>query len=489
MENEEEELQAPIEYQLFALSMREPGAIAFFAESLDPSMVGAIHGNQGIHEFYMALVDFHERTGLDPIDPIAFKSWLETETDVYNALGGSVVVGEFVDLILAQELSTPDAVAQIIKLRAKKRRQLDLAQQLQTVLSKKANKTDEDIESIRKITEEIRELEKDLDYDPLSSLTTASDISARAEEILDIPEFLPTPYSSLNKAMGYSNNGGFYRGAVHAVLAESGKGKSTFVKCLQNYWLDNGYSTLYINFEEARKHWEIILMSQIIKQNVYAKVRGWSPQERAEYLEEFKAKLAKWGNRLMVRHDPDTPYFEDLEQWLRDIVGHNNATPDVIVIDTIQSMLSKGGRGRPRWAEFEDMMIRLEKMAKDLDCVLIITAQQNANAMKERREVIMQSDTGGSLTIQQKSSITIFITQQRNASQDDSVEEEIMQLQIPKNRITGSTHSYDPPLVRYNDDTKSYEEYDLDTVLEYNPAEEDGEAGLILSALDGDFLT
>jgi len=35
-----------------------------------------------------------------------------------------------------------------------------------------------------------------------------------------------------------------------------------------------------------------------------------------------------------------------------------------------------------------------------------------------------------------------------------------MQLQIPKNRITGSTFSYDPPLILYNDDIKSYVEFD-----------------------------
>ena len=36
-----------------------------------------------------------------------------------------------------------------------------------------------------------------------------------------------------------------------------------------------------------------------------------------------------------------------------------------------------------------------------------------------------------------------------------------MQLQIPKNRITGSTFMYDPPLVRYNDAKKIYEDYEV----------------------------
>ena len=35
-----------------------------------------------------------------------------------------------------------------------------------------------------------------------------------------------------------------------------------------------------------------------------------------------------------------------------------------------------------------------------------------------------------------------------------------MQLQIPKNRITGSAFLYDPPLVKYVDYKKTYEDYD-----------------------------
>jgi len=88
--------------------------------------------------------------------------------------------------------------------------------------------------------------------------------------------------------------------------------------------------------------------------------------------------------------------------------------------------------------------------------------------MKEKREVVQQSDTGGSLAIQQKCAVTIFITEKRLATDDDTVDENIMQLQIPKNRITGSSFSYDPPLVRYVDFKKKYEEYDPITEESYD---------------------
>ncbi len=458
----------PLEYQIFALSLRKKGAIEYFKENLPQEIVGSIHGEKGINEFYLALLSFQDATQLDIVDPIAFKSWLETDTDIYEALGGNAGVNVMVDLLMGVELSTEESVSELIKYKANKRKQINYLQELQFILTQKGQKTEEDIAKIQTLTSEIRELENQIRYNPLDKITTSADIANRVDSLLDIPNFLPTQFKALNRAMGYTDSGGFFRGAVHAVIAASGKGKSTFVKCLCNNWLDNGYRVLYVNFEEAIGHWERILMTQIIEKNVYLESSKWSDEEKNKHLETFKAKLAKWGDRLMVRHDPDTPYFEDLEFWLRDIIGHNVNMPDIVIIDTIQSMFTRGaGKGKPRWGEFEEMMVRLEKLARDMNCALIITAQENANRMKEKREVVQQSDTGGSLAIQQKCAVTIFITEKRLATDDETEDENIMQLQIPKNRITGSAFMYDPPLVKYVDYKKTYEDYDPVTDSSY----------------------
>jgi len=403
---------------------------------------------------------YYRATQLDIVDTIAFKSWLKTETDIYDALGGPVGVDSMFSVLVNLDLSNSESVLKLIEHKANKRRQIDYLQELQMLITQKGNKSDEDVERISLLTSKIRELENQISYNPLDNVTTAKDISGRAEDLLVIPDFMSTQFKSLNRAMGYTDKGGFFKGAVHAIIAPSGKGKSTFAKCLVNHWVDSGYSILYINFEEAKAHWERVLMTQVIEKNIYAEASNWSSEEKKKYVQIFKDRLGKWGERFMVRHDPDTPYFEDLERWLRDLMGHNNKVPDVIVIDTIQSMFTRGGKGKPRWGEFEEMMVRLEKLARDMNCVLIITAQENANRMKEKRELVQQSDTGGSLSIQQKCAVTIFITDKKLISGDESEDEYVMQLQIPKNRITGSTFVYDPPLVRYNDSKKAYEEYE-----------------------------
>lgn len=459
--NETNNEKIPLEYQIFALSFKKEGAIKYFAENLPEDIVGIIHGDKGINEFYIALLGYRNATQLDIVDPIAFKSWLESDSDIHEALGGNAGVNVMLEVLNSLELSTPESVTELIKYKAKKRKQINYLQELQSILTQKGLKDESDLQRIQLLTSEIRELENQIRYDPLEKVTTGNDIISRVDSLLDIPNFLPTQFKALNRAMGYTDNGGFFRGAVHAIIAASGKGKSTFAKCLANHWLDTGYRVLYVNFEEAVGHWERILMTQIIGKNVYAEYSKWSDSDKEKYLETFKQKLSLWGDRLMVRHDPDTPYFEDLEFWLRDILGHNMDLPDVVIIDTIQSMFTRGaGKGKPRWGEFEEMMVRLEKLARDMNCVLIITAQENANRMKEKREVVQQSDTGGSLTIQQKCAVTIFLTEKRLATDDETEDENIMQLQIPKNRITGSAFLYDPPLVKYVDAKKIYEEYE-----------------------------
>ena len=476
----DEESSYPLEYQVFALSMKEAGAITYFVEHLPDEAVGLLHGETGIYELYIAFKDFHSKTSLDPVDPIAFKAWLESESDIWEALGGVAGVNLLIDSILTIDLSNVESITKILKYRANKRKQKNLFQDLQLLLNKKGHKSEEEIQRINLLTEQIRSLEGDLDYNPLDRVTTAADIASRANDLMEVPDFLPTPFKAYNKALGYTEDGGYFRGAVHAIVAMSGFGKSTFAKTLVNHWVDVGYRALYINFEEAQTHWERVLMSQILDENVYANADIWTEEQKAERIQMFTDKLSEWGDRFMVRHDPDSSYYDDLELWLKDIMGHNELMPDIVVIDTLQSMYTKGGGGA-RWQEFERIMVRLERLAKAMNAVFIVTSQQNSNANKEKRDVIEQSDVGGSLAIIQKSSVVTFITQKKLISNDDSEDDFLMQLQIPKNRITGSTFNYDPPLVRYDDNSKSYKDF----VMEFDDTPNYDASGILATDIFG----
>lgn len=451
----------PFDYQILASALRIPGAISRFDKEINPYNVGIIDNLMGIHQIYICMLDYHRKTNLDIVEPIAFAHFLETDGNLFESMGGAIGINQFVTKLQALPLSDLDSIIKVTEVRGKEKQQINKSKELISILSQKGNVSAQDTERIVKLTEEIKALEVKIGYDPLANIRTANHIADDVQNLWDIPPFLPTRFKSLNKAMGYDEDkGGFFRGGVHAMVALSGMGKSTIVKCLCNDWLDDGYTVLFINFEEAQSHWERILMTQIIEKNVYESANKLTAAQKTKYSDQFRSRLQEWGDRFMVRHDPDSLFFEDIEKWLRDILGHGARKPDIVVIDTIQSMFTKTG-GRARWGDFEQIMVGLEKLAKDMDAVFIITAQQNISAVKERREEINQSDMGGSVTITQKSTVTLFLTPLKKAEEDDTIDNTIMQIQIPKNRITGTAFSGNPPIVQYIDSIKSYVEYIL----------------------------
>lgn len=456
--NEIESSELPLEYQVFALSFKDEGAIRYFAENLPVKVVGAFDNSLGLKEFYQSLLQYHEITNASLVDPIGFRSWLETETNLYTAINELVGIDAFIDTITHLKVSNPEQVVAILKSRANKRNQMDALAELQRVLTKKENKTDEDNEKIGQLTSRIQQLQASVQYSPQDGLTTIEDIKNDLDHIFEIPEFLETPFKEYNKALGYTGNGGYVRGALHGVVAVSGFGKSTLVKNLCNHWLDMGYKVLFINYEETRSHWEKILLSQIIEKNVYAHSESWTEEELEHYKKIFIQRLEEWGDNLKVKHQPETSYYDDLDKWLRDLIGESVWIPDIVVIDTIQSLITKASKG-PRWSDYESMIINMERLAKDMNAAFILTAQQNNDALKEKREVIHQGDIGGSVSIVQKCSIISVITEKKLL--DDTEDERVMQIQIPKNRITGKQTTRDMPTLLYDDESKSYKEYVL----------------------------
>ncbi|MCA1806493.1 MAG: AAA family ATPase [Actinobacteria bacterium] len=445
-----------LSYQVFALCMKEDGAVDHFRNNL-PMEVVASEG-KGHGDFYRAILHFVDRTGATQVDPPIFRSWLQNETLLFDALGGEDGLNAYVEEIEKQELPQAQTLVGLMKYRYGRKQQSQCAQELDDLLEDPRTLSEENSERIDYLVARIRDLNQGI-VDPLATIYDGERMAADAESLWNLPDFLPTQFRSLNSALGYDEEkGGFMKESVNSILAASGLGKSTLARTFTLNWLEDGHRVLYINYEEARPHWERILFTQITKQNVY-KGDGLTATEKKHFTQIFKDKMKTWGDRLLVKHDPETPYYEDMEAWVRE-VAYKHGAPDVLVIDTIQSMFLKSGSGLPRWGQYEQMMVRLEKLAKDIHCVIIITAQENSNRMKEKREVVQQSDIGGSLAIAQKSSVTIFITEAKLATGDDSQDERIMQLQIPKNRITGTTYKMNPPMVRYNDDHKIYEEYE-----------------------------
>lgn len=438
------------DYQVLAASFTVEGAIVRFDNEVNPEYVGLIHGFRGIHELYKAQLEYFEHTKLNIVDPINFENWLyESRPTTLELIGGSSGYQDLIERINDVEVPEVSALIKFIEFRGDKRRRIDKAQ---TLLAAVTNDDNSDTDKIVELNKELIELYETIDYNPTESLRTPEDMISGLDTLMDMPSFLPTPFPDLNRAMGYdADKGGFLRSAITTIAALSGVGKSTLIKTIVRYWVDIGLNCLYINFEEPQDLWEKILFTQITGVNIFN-------QDVDDFAKiEFTNRLKSWKDRLKVRHDPDSLFYEDLERWIKDVIGYSAWKPDAIVIDTIQSLFTKSGNSR--WGEFEQMMVNLEKLAKDLDCSIVLTAQQNRNSLMEKRQVFNQADIGGGSAIIQKSTHVMFLSQPRESASEWATPQSVVEIQMPKNRITGTLFSGTPPRLMYNDTTKSFDAY------------------------------
>lgn len=449
--------EAQLDKQILAASLYDPEAIGIFSEFLNPDAVGKPVQAYGYFQLYSDIVKCHKEIG--EVTPDIFGAWLDNYPAVLDQLGGKKSYNELVKSLDGVEKINPTSLLKLAHKRLGRTQTIKKMEELKQALGDDGA----DDDSLEALSMEIQDRIRSARPEHKLVIRTATNIAEDAEALWDFQPFIPTQYKGLNASLGYDrDSGGVMRGNIYSIVATSGLGKSTLVKSMCNHWLDTGYKVLFINFEEAQDHWERILMTQITENNAYKKIAS---DEAARMTKKFKSKMNEWGDRFMIRHDPDSLYYEDLEHWLKEIYdNHEDKRPDIVVIDTIQSLFTKSG-GKARWGEFEYIMVRLEKLAKEMNAVFILTAQQNSNALKESRTEINQSDIGGSVTIVQKSSVVIVLVPRKDNVDLDSFGSEgisdIIELHMPKNRITGTSAKKNPPLVKYDDEKKLYSDWSL----------------------------
>ena len=449
-----------LDYEVLATILKDPNAAEVFKENILDGAVGQINNSYGVYQLYKNAINCYEKVG--QVDFEIFGQWLEQFPELYEKIGGKEAYKELVAELEPIEPSKPLALAKLANNNFNRLVALKQLDQLKNAILSDQS-TDEEIEAASSdLQEKVRSTKKKREE---IAFRTALTIADESDDLFETVPFIPTPFKALNEALGYDKEaGGVMRGNIYSIVATSGRGKSSLAKSMTNHWLDEGYKVLFINFEEARAHWERVLMTQVTKHNAY-KAHDKTSGELSKILETFKSKMYEWGNRFMVRHDPDSLYYEDLEAWLRDLYDNQeDDRPDIVVIDTIQSLFTKSG-GKARWSEFEQIMVRLEKLAKDMDAVFILTAQQNSNSLRENRTDINQSDIAGGVTIVQKSSVVMVLIPMQTEIDLDSYGSDsitpIMEIHIPKNRITGTQSNNSHPLVIYDDDLKLYLDYDM----------------------------
>lgn len=462
-----------LDLQILSASINNPEANNYFHNYLIADAVGKPTNTFGMYQLYTNAIKCFSETG--EINPKVFKIWLSNYPDLYSELGGDKGYSELQEQLSSIEPIDYITLTRLGNKRLQKKVSMNKLEELNQLLQDDQSTDDQIQAATSELVDRIKEAK---DREPIA-LRRSQDIAADIDGLWAKDNFIPTQFKKLNNLLGHSvDNGGVTRGNVYTIADMSGVGKSTFAKSLCVNWLDNGYKILFINFEEAQLHWETILFSQVVAQDIY-RVKAEGDSAFCSSLEKkFRKTLDKWGSNFMVRHDPDSVQYDDLEDWLKDLYYNQESDrPDIVVIDTIQSLFKKGGNGT-RWGQFEEIMVRLEQLAKEMNAVFLITAQQNNNSLIHSKEELDQSDIGGGVTIVQKSSVVMFLVPAKSKEDSGFGEEEqqtdLYNLRVIKNRITGKKSGQNPPIIRYDGDSKMFVDLNAKQASElinasYNP--------------------
>jgi replicative DNA helicase len=127
---------------------------------------------------------------------------------------------------------------------------------------------------------------------------------------------------------------------------------------------------------------------------------------------------------------------------------------DVLIVDTLQSLEVFGRKTNQRWQIYEYIMMRLERLAIEQNIAIIITGQENVNRMREGREEASMADTGGSISIEQKSAVVMHLIIPQTEDVDT------VEIQITKNRVVGTSMTQRPVQFIYDDHYKGHREYE-----------------------------
>jgi len=372
-------------------------------------------------------------------------NYIREETDDYDYLGGPSLKERLVSLS-SLDLGSPRNDAKKLKEDASRREMADTLQIAAQLAQERGNDKE-----FSEIMGRLNQLREEITYDPLDGVMQADDLLSSLDTIDQMPDFVPTRFPSLNAAIGYDpQRGGLAKGAVHALVGAPGAGKSTFTISLLTGFLESGQSVAFANFEITESLWVKFFFANCTGCNTL-RMKDY-PQgffERSK--EKFSRLMKEWEDRVFIKHSHSSLFYEDIETWIRDV--SRDKSIDVLIVDTLQSLEVGSRKYATRWQAYEHIMMRLERLALDLNVAVLITGQENVNRIKEGRETASISDTGGSVAIEQKSAVVMHLI----VPSDEIVD--WVEIQLTKNRVVGKISDASTIQFQYDDNYKGHREY------------------------------
>jgi len=339
------------------------------------------------HEtIFRTILDLHARH--EPVDVVTVSDALSRDGDV-ERVGGVGYLHE-----LAQACPTPSAggyYAGIVAKQAVRRRLVTAAHKIGQLAHQPGDES-ELVEFARK------------EVDATSKATThtvqsfGETIDAMLGQLDEKPNYIPTPWASLNEIIGGLRPGGLY-----VVGARPSVGKSVIALQLAKAMTAHG-SVAFSSLEMSESDVQMRAVSADLRIDLRRLIER---DLTVEDWEKIRRRRAAWENVPLFVDDNSGLTITDIKRFARSV---NRRKPLAgLVVDYLQLMAQPPGDKRPRHEFVSDMSRQLKILAMDMRIPIVALSQLNRGSTQREDKMPTIADLRESGSIEQDADVVILL--------------------------------------------------------------------------------
>lgn len=231
-------------------------------------------------------------------------------------------------------------------------------------------------------------------------------------------EFIPTGFSKLDKEL----DGGFLRKELVVIGGSSGAGKSFFASQLVLNIAEAGFKCLYLSLE---------ISSQTIVSRMLGSLSAIKPARIIGGLltkEEYQRKID--AEAELLSREGFIEIYDDVYELDKIIEVVKKAKADLVIIDFIQNVIS---RGEGEYERMSEASLALQRLAKSSNSCILVLSQLSNRVVREEEEAPALEYKGAG-TIAQVCDLGFWLWRERIEDYTQPREGDKLKLTLRKNR-------------------------------------------------------
>jgi replicative DNA helicase len=344
--------------------------------------------------------------------------------DLLEKQGQLDFVGGLTCLYQLSDESVPQDIAyqiiNILKENTKSRKVFEKTKEILDKIKRKANPDEITGEALR----DLKELLKDGKTEAKNFKSVFINRLSKINEILKNPDIIrgvPSGFYELDRLTS-----GFHGGELTVIGARPGMGKTTFALNIAYNVASKGKNVLFFSLEMNEEQLFLRLCSMLAEINL-SKIRSGSLNDKeVEKIVNSYIKNADILERMVLVDD--VSYLSDITK-----LAYSEEKVDLIIVDYLQLVKTKN-KYQMRYQELADIVNSLKFLSKDLNVPIIALAQVNREVEKKAGKIPTLADLRESGDIEATADVVMFIHREDYYKKDGSVDENMADIIIAKNR-------------------------------------------------------